>query len=168
MVDITEKKIDDFDKLELQECYSAIRAFIERRTQLVIFFGTSNIACIGAVVKLDKPGLLLLAGFTLVLFLVVDVILRVNLASYYYVASRIEYIAGREHGLVTVQMLSYLDGQKILKELKCFYLCPDPGKFRSKLRPLFTKPFGFRAKTLSIVVLLIAIVEVILGFVFWI
>jgi len=163
MADRHNQSIDEFDKLELQECYNAIRAFLERRTQLVVFFGTSNVACLGFAVQYKEPWLILLGGLSLIVFLIVDGVLRGNLSSYYYTASRIESTSNREQGLVTIQMLSYANGLQILNYLKTFHHKPDCVKMSRELRRTFTKPFGFRAKRLSQVIIIAALAELIIG-----
>lgn len=165
------KELDEIDRLELQECYSAIRAFLERRVQLISFFGTAALTILGIAFNFKRSDLVLAASGILLLFMLVDAMMRVNLAGYLYTSYRIEIEKLGRHGLIYTHVLSHSGRVKLLKEfqnLSSSSICNEEELSR-KLRSMFRNPFGFRTGAVSWIVLcMIVILLNLCGVLFWV
>ena len=138
----TVKELDDIDKLELQECYSAIRAFLEKRVQLISFFGTAALTILGLAFNFKRSDLVMAAGGILLLFMLVDAMIRVNLAGYLYTSYRIEIEKLGRHGLIYTHILSHSGRIRLLKEFQNLKDMDDEEKLSKRLRRMFRNPFG--------------------------
>lgn len=163
------KELDDIDKMELQECYLAIRAFLERRIQLISFFGTAALTILGLAFNSKRSDLVMAASGILSLFMLVDAMMRVNLAGYLYTSYRIEIKKLGRHGLIYTHILSHSGRVRLLKEFQNLNNIDDDETIRKKLRRMFRNPFGFRAGAVSWIVLcMIVLLLILCGFLFWI
>ena len=163
------KELDDIDKLELQECYSAIRAFLEKRVQLISFFGTAALTILGLAFNFKRSDLVMAAGGILLLFMLVDAMIRVNLAGYLYTSYRIEIEKLGRHGLIYTHILSHSGRIRLLKEFQNLKDMDDEEKLSKRLRRMFRNPFGFRTGAVSWIVLcMIVLLLILCGFLFWV
>jgi len=162
---LSDKTLDDYDKLDLQECYTAIRSFLDRRIQLVVFFGTANLTLLGLAVKYQNCAMLITAALILMFFIVVDTLLRSNMTSYLYSSYCIEKKKMHKQGLVYFHILSHTGGVEILKTFDHLYTIKDSKELSKKMRSLLLNPFGFRARLVSTTVFIMAIIQIILSFI---
>jgi len=158
---LSDKTLDDYDKLDLQECYTAIRSFLDRRIQLVVFFGTANLTLLGLAVKYQNCAMIIAAGLILLFFIVVDTLLRSNITSYLYSSYCIEKKKMHKCGLVYFHILSHTGGMKILTKFDHLYTIKDSKELSKKMRRLLLNPFGFRARLVSTTVFIMAILQII-------
>ena len=105
-----QETLGDIEKMELQECYGALRLFLQRRIQLVVFFGTANLTRLGLAVQYRSSLLLVVCGSVLFFFIVVDLFVLTNLAPFLLSGLRLEWKVGRELGLLNCEVLSHTRG----------------------------------------------------------
>ena len=156
------KLLDEIDKLEIQECYTAIRTFIDKRTRLAVFFGTGNFTLVGLSI-LHQNSLFLIAGGCCVLFyIIVDSLLRSHLTAYVFTGLSIEKKYGRELGLIRCEMLTHFKGLEFSDRLIRLIESNNPIQISNGFRQYKIHPFEFRGKPM-LLMLAVGIVQIILG-----
>jgi len=78
------EEFDDYHKLEMSQVFERFNAIEDKRIQLGIFFGTANLTIIGIALSVQKVGILLIGVSILIIFMLMDMRVRENIAINYY------------------------------------------------------------------------------------
>lgn len=161
--DPVQPELDEIEKMELQECYVAIRQILQWRVQLVVFFGAANLSLLGLAIQHRSSLLLIVAGSVLFFFIVVDFLVLTNLAPYLYSGLRLEWKVGREFGLLNCEVLAHSRGFALRQKIRTLSVAIQSEQLDNGLRDTIPSPFAFRGKAAQIVTI-VAAIQIITGF----
>lgn len=156
----SEDVLSEYEKIELQGCYSAITSFLNKRIQLIAVFGGANLTLLGLAFKNEQAGLLLAAALVLVIFAIADSMSRVHLICYLYRSYLIEKKQLRDFGLIQMHIAIHGGGLKLLRVFQSLQSVEDRIEVAKKLRRKFMNPFSFRGWGVLITVLFVSSLEI--------
>lgn len=161
--ELTQKQeIAEYHKLEIEEIFTATRAFTNLRTQILTFSGTANLTAMGLAFGTQKAGLLLLAAGIPALVVIADSFIRRHQGALYCRGLQLEkkYSPEGEPALLNTY-IAVAAGRRALANLQAVAILTDQEARVEALRHARSSIFGFWVQ------IAIGLVESIAGIVLW-
>lgn len=156
----TSIEVDKFHEIEIEKVFDAMLSTFNLRVQLGTFFATVNLAALSFAFSTQKSGIIIFSGLLLWVFIILDFVGVSALIRLEYRGMQLTELYSPKDidNLYTVLNIRYIE------RIKNVFAIPDGEKRKKELSVLPYKMlpiFGFWFP------LLISLLEIIAGFLFW-